>query len=87
MEEYELTKALDEAIFQADGWDSDELSTNREMALQYYYGDDAIAPYAPGRSRVHSLDVHDMHSAVMAAMMPAFELSLIHISEPTRPTT
>jgi hypothetical protein len=74
MEEYELTKAIDEAIFQADGWDSDELSTNREKALQYYYADDAIAPSAPGRSSVHSMDVHDMHSAVMAAMMPAFEI-------------
>lgn len=82
MDDNELSTAIDEAIFQADGWDSDELSANRERALQYYYADDTIAPYPAGRSGVHSMDVHDMHSAVMAAMMPAFEIDDLVSFEP-----
>ncbi len=74
MDERELAAAVGQEIAQADGWDSDELATNREKALEYYFGRPSAAPSMAGRSSVQSLDVADMHGAVLAAMMPALEI-------------
>ncbi len=78
----ELAKMLGQEISQADGWDSDELATNREHALDYFFGRPSAAPALSGRSSVQSLDVADMHGAVLAAMMPAFEIDDLVSFEP-----
>jgi len=83
LDDEELAKMLGQEISQADGWDSDELASNREDALNYYFGREEAAPSMPGRSSVQSLDVADMHSAVLAAMMPAFEIDDLVSFEPT----
>jgi hypothetical protein len=78
----ELAGFLGQEISQADGWDSDELASNREQALDYYFGRPNAAPSMTGRSSVQSLDVADMHGAVLAAMMPAFEIDDLVSFEP-----
>lgn len=83
MTDDELSAALDAEIWQADGWDGDELSSNREQALLYFKGDSKAAPSMTGRAQVQSLDVADMHGAVLAAMMPAFEIDDLVQFEPT----
>lgn len=82
LDDEELAKFLGQEISQADGWDGDELASNREQALDYFFGRIEAAPTIPGRSSVQSLDVADMHSAVLAAMMPAFEIDDLVSFEP-----
>ena len=68
-----LATIVRQEIDQSMGYDSDELSDNREQALRYYYGE-ARGDEIPGRSQVQSLDVADMVEAVTAQIMPAFEI-------------
>ena len=69
----EFVTVLRNHISTAEGMDSDELASNREKALDYYYarkrGDED-----PGRSQVISTDVADMIEAVIAQIMPAFQI-------------
>jgi hypothetical protein len=73
MTEDELKQAVYNEIFQAEGYETDELAAMREDALNYYNQSPGVAPSAPGRSAVRSGDVADMVEAVTAQIMPSFE--------------
>jgi hypothetical protein len=73
----EVVKAVYRRIYDAEGYDSDELATMRTQALDYYYNRDSAAPSAVGRCSIQSSDVADMLEAVLAQMMPCFELDNI----------
>ena len=81
MTKAELVTLVRQEIEQAEGFDSDELASNREKALNYYYarprGDEMS-----GRSSVQSTDVADMLEAVVAQIMPALEIDDVAAFEP-----
>ena len=67
----ELGTWVKQELERSQGWESDELSSNREKALEYYLNrprGDEIS----GRSEVQSSDVGDMVEAVLAGMVPSF---------------
>ena len=70
--ELELVTAIKGELSKAAGADSDELSSFREDALKYYYGDPR-GDEESGCSQVVSTDVADMLEAVVAGILPAFE--------------
>jgi hypothetical protein len=65
----EVVGILRQELKQAQGADFDELSANREKALEYFFnqrrGDEV-----PGRSQVQSSDVSDMVEAVLSNIAP-----------------
>ena len=67
--ESEIVKICRQELAHAQGWDSDELSSNRKQALDYYFnrprGDEL-----PGRSSIQSSDVADMTEAVLSQISP-----------------
>jgi len=80
----EIVGRLRQQIELAHGATGDELSANREKALDYYYGrprGDEIA----GRSQVQSLDLADMTEAIMAQVMPSFAGDRVCEFEPNGP--
>jgi len=85
MKDDELVQAVLEAVSQAEGYDSDDLSQVRKDALDYYYVRDNAAPTAVGRSKQQSTDVADMVEAVVAQVMPAFEIDNVIEFEPLGP--
>jgi len=54
------------------GWESDELTADREQAIKYYYGKPR-GDEVTGRSQVVSTDLADMVEAVLAEIMPGVE--------------
>ncbi len=65
----EIVRICREELTKAQGWDSDELASNRERALDYFYnrprGDEK-----PGQSSIQSSDVSDMVEAIMSGIGP-----------------
>ena len=78
----QVRAAVRDAIADAEGYDTDELSELRKQALDYYYNRESIAPTLDGRSKLQSSDVADMVEAVTAQIMPAFEGDSIVEVEP-----
>lgn len=69
LSESEIVNICRQELNRAQGWDSDELASNRENALDYFYnrprGDEKA-----GRSSIQSSDVSDMVEAVTANIAP-----------------
>ena len=85
MDRDQIKEAALQQIAQAEGFESDELSQMRKDALNYYYGRDSAAPSAAGRSSQQSTDVADMVEAVLAQVLPAFEIDNVIEFEPLGP--
>lgn len=77
----EIKTIIGQEIAAADGYGGDELASNREQALDYYYGKKPGATLE-GRSSAVSTDVSDMIEAIISDMMPAFDLDDIVVFEP-----
>ncbi len=82
MSDAAVVKFLQDELSQSEGYDDDELSAEREQALDYYYarkrGDEVT-----GRSQVQSMDVADMLEAVMSEIMPGVENDDLCVFRPT----
>lgn len=69
LSEKQIVDYCRQELTKAQGWDSDELASNREDALNYFYnrprGDEKA-----GRSDIQSSDVSDMVEAVTANLAP-----------------
>ena len=65
----EIVGILRSELAQAQGFDQDELATNREKALDYFYNR-ARGDEVAGRSTIQSSDVSDMVEAVLANIGP-----------------
>jgi hypothetical protein len=78
----QVVTAVYRQINDAEGYDNDDLAAIRIGALDYYYNRPDAAPSVPGRSALQSSDVADMVEAVVAQMMPAFEMANIAEFEP-----
>jgi len=72
MKKDDLKTAVKQQINDAEGYYTDELSANREKALDYYYGRPR-GDEEPGASVAISMDVADMLEATIAGMLPAFD--------------
>ena len=68
----EIRAILEWNLTQAEGFDGDEVSSNRERALDSYYGRKRTQE-VKGRSTATSHDTADMLEAVVAQIMPAFD--------------
>ena len=85
MSDNDLVTAALEQVADSEGFDSDDLSQMRRTALDYYYGRPNAAPSVEGRSSQQSTDVADMVEAVVAQVMPAFEIDSVVEFEPLGP--
>lgn len=70
----EISQYVYQQIADSEGYDNDELAAIRKDALDYYYNRESAAPSLPGRSALQSSDVADMIEAVVAQVMPAFDM-------------
>lgn len=68
----ELKAALSSQLRASLGWDSDELSSQRAEAWQYYEGDLSVQPAPSGRSKVMSRDVLETVEALMPSLVRVF---------------
>jgi hypothetical protein len=82
MTEDEIQKVVNTQLRKATGWDEDEVTKARELALDYYFmrprGDEVT-----GRANVVSGDVSAMIDAVLSQMLDAFENDNLVEFEPT----
>ena len=82
IENERLLAILESEISNANGYWNDELSANRENALDYYYGKPKGSEIE-GRSKLNSMDVADGVNALMAQIVPTFAADTIIEFEPT----
>ena len=73
MNDEQIVSAVESMIADAEGYETDELASMREDALNYYYNRPKAAPHATGRSSLQSSDLADMVEAVTSQVLPAFE--------------
>lgn len=82
LDDAEIVRILEDMLERSDSGQA--LADNREAALNYFYcrprGDEVA-----GRSQVQSADVADMHSALMAGILPSFTGDRICEFEPDGP--
>jgi hypothetical protein len=72
----EILAIVGQEVFDARGFDSDELGANREAALNYYQGKPR-GDEVEGHSEVQSLDVADHVNATMAQLAPMLKATQV----------
>ena len=77
----ELSQRIEDELAQAEGYDSDELSEVRRLALESYYGRPR-GDEVPGRSKAQSNDVYSMVEAITSQLLPGLQGDSICEFEP-----
>ena len=82
LKDAEIVQIVNKEITTGLGFDSDQLSDQREKALSYFFNEPR-GDEIEGRSTVQSSDVSDMIEALMAQMMPTLAKETLIQFEPT----
>lgn len=84
-----LAAIIDEQVTSAVDWYNSDAAKSRTAALKYFEGDETLngdVPLQPGRSKVVSRDMSDVHGWIMPSLLRTFLSSdRVVVYEPRRP--